>query len=62
LPQVARLKAATLATLAAAPGLPQKVTIVNKMTENSSSFTWEQPAGGGVARYEVLQRETTSNT
>jgi len=57
---VARLNAATLATLAAAPGEPQKVAIVNKMTENGSTLTWEAPAGGGAARYEVLWRETTS--
>jgi hypothetical protein len=59
--QVARLNAATLATLAFAPGDPQKVTIVNKMTENGSTLTWDPPAGGGVAHYEVLWRETTSN-
>ncbi len=58
---VARLNAATLATLADAPGEPQKVTIVNKMTENGSTFTWEAPAGGGVAHYEVLWRETTAS-
>jgi Peptidase family M28 len=58
--QVARLNAATLATLAAAPGEPQKVTIVNKMTENGSTLTWEPPAGGGAAHYEVLWRETTA--
>ena len=58
--QVARLNAATLATLAAAPGEPQKLTIVNKMTENGSTLTWEPPAGGGVAHYEVLWRETTA--
>ena len=57
--QVARLNAATLATLAFAPGEPQKVTIVNKMTENGSTLTWEPPIGGGVAHYEVLWRETT---
>jgi Peptidase family M28 len=59
--QVARLNAATLATLAAAPGEPEKVAIVNKMTENGSTLTWESPAGGGVAHYDVLWRETTSN-
>jgi hypothetical protein len=58
--QVARLNAATLATLAFAPGEPQKVTIVNKMTENGSTLTWEPPVGGGVAHYEVLWRETTA--
>ncbi len=59
--QVARLNAATLATLASAPGRPQKVTIVNKMTENGSTLTWGSPAGGGVAHYDVLWRETTSS-
>jgi hypothetical protein len=58
--QVARLNAATLATLAFAPGEPQKVAIVNKMTENGSTLTWEPPVGGGVAHYEVLWRETTA--
>ncbi len=58
--QVARLNAASLATLAAAPGLPLKVAIVNKMTENGSTLTWAAPAGGGVAHYEVLWRETTA--
>jgi hypothetical protein len=56
--QVARLNAATLSTLAFAPGEPQKVTMVNKMTENGSTLTWEPPVGGGVAHYEVLWRET----
>lgn len=59
--QVARLNAATLATLAFAPGEPQNVTLVNKMAENGSTLTWEPPTGGGVAHYEVLWRETTSN-
>lgn len=58
--QVARLNAATLATLAAAPREPQKVTIVNKMTENGTTLTWEPQTGGGVAHDEVLWRETTS--
>jgi len=59
--QVARLNAATLATLAFAPGEPQKVTIVNKMTENGSTLTWNAPLGCGAAHYDVLWRETTSS-
>jgi len=57
---VARLNAATLATLAAAPGEPEKVTIVNKMTENGSTLSWDPPAGG-TEHYEVLWRETTAS-
>jgi hypothetical protein len=60
--QVARLNAATLATLAFAPGEPQKVTIVNKMTENGSTLTWQPPVGGGVTHYDVLWRETTASS
>jgi hypothetical protein len=59
--QVAKLNAATLATLASAPGEPQKVAIENQSTENGSTLTWEPPAGGGVALYEVLWRETTAS-
>jgi hypothetical protein len=57
---VARLNAATLATLAFAPGEPEKVTIVNRATENDTTLTWEPPTGGGVAQYEVLWRETNA--
>ena len=58
--EVARLNATTLATLAFAPSEPQKVTIVNKTTENDTTLTWEPPAGGGAAYYEVLWRETNA--
>jgi len=57
---VARLNAATLATLAFAPGEPQKVAIENKRTENVTALTWDPPLGGGVAHYDVLWRETTA--
>ncbi|MBS1804847.1 MAG: M28 family metallopeptidase [Acidobacteria bacterium] len=58
--QVARLNAATLATLAFAPGVPQKVEIEAKNLGNGTTLTWEGPASGGVAHYEVLWRETTA--
>ena len=58
--RVARLNAATLATLAFAPGEPQKLAIENKRTENDTNLTWDPPAGGGVAHYDVLWRETTA--
>ena len=57
---VARLNAATLATLAFAPGEPQKLTIETTKLENASTLTWEPPAGDAAAHYEVLWRETTS--
>ncbi len=60
--QVARLNAATLATLAFAPGEPQKVAFDNRKPENTSVLTWEAPAGRAVAHYEVLWRETTAPT
>ena len=59
---VARLNAATLATLAFAPGEPQKLTIDAKKLENPTTLTWEPPAGDAVAHYQVLWRETTSPT
>ena len=58
--RVARLNAATLATLAFAPGEPQKVAIENKRTENETTLTWDPPEGGGVVHYDVLWRETTA--
>jgi len=58
--QVTRLNAATLATLAFAPGEPQKVAIDAKDLGNGTTLTWDPPAGGGVGHYEVLWRETTS--
>jgi hypothetical protein len=59
--RVARLNAAVLATLAAAPGEPQKVTIVNTKLERGTTLRWEAPAGHAPARYEVLWRETTAS-
>jgi len=58
--RVVRLNAATLATLAYAPGEPEKVTIEAKDLGNGTTLTWEPPVGGGVAHYEVVWRETTS--
>ena len=58
---VARLNAATLATLASSPGEPGKVAIVTKNLENSTTLSWEAPAGAGTGvHYEVLWRETTA--
>ena len=56
--KVARVNAATLASLAAAPAPPGKVRLQAKELENNSTLTWE--ASPGSASYEVLWRDTAS--
>jgi len=55
---VARLNAATLASLASAPAPPAKVHLLTKDLENDSTLTWE--ASPRATAYEVLWRATTS--
>ena len=55
---VARLNAATLASLAAAPEAPTNVHLLTKDLENDSTLTWE--ASPGASEYEVVWRATTS--
>jgi hypothetical protein len=55
---VARLNAATLASMAAAPAPPGNVGILTKDLENDSTLTWD--ASPGAAGYEVLWRATAS--
>ena len=55
---VARLNAATLASLASSPAPPAKVHILTKDLQNDSMLTWESTPG---ASYEVLWRATTSS-
>jgi hypothetical protein len=55
---VARLNAATLASLAAAPAPPKNVHLATKNLENDSTISWE--ASPGASDYEVLWRATTS--
>ena len=57
---VARLNAATLASLAAAPAPPGNVHLLTKDLENDSTLTWDASAGGLAAGYELLWRATTS--
>jgi hypothetical protein len=57
---VARLNAATLASLASAPAPPAKVHLLTNQLENDSTLTWEPSPGGRAAEYEVLWRATTS--
>jgi Zn-dependent M28 family amino/carboxypeptidase len=57
---VARLNAATLASLASAPAPPANVHLLTKNLENDSTLTWEPSPGGLAASYEVLWRATSS--
>jgi Peptidase family M28 len=57
---VARLNAATLASLAAAPAPLANVHVLTKELENDSTLTWEAAPGGLAAEYEVLWRATSS--
>jgi hypothetical protein len=58
--KVAKLNAATLASLAAAPGPPANVHIITKDLENDSTLTWDASPGGLASGYEVLWRATDS--
>src|ERR1700723_3223051 len=57
---VARLNAATLASLAAAPAPPANVHLLTKDLENDSTLTWENSPGGLATSYEIVWRATTS--
>ncbi|MDE3186526.1 MAG: M28 family metallopeptidase [Acidobacteriota bacterium] len=58
--QVARLNAATLATLADSPGEPANVRIVTKDLDNNTTLAWDPPEGAPNAHYEVVWRPTTA--
>jgi hypothetical protein len=61
--KVAKLNAATLATLAASPGIPAELKIVTTKLENGTTLTWKAPQGAGETtglHYELLWRETTA--
>ena len=60
LANVARLNAATLASLASAPAPPANVRIEAQKLENDSTLMWEASPDGRAAGYEVVWRPTTS--
>jgi hypothetical protein len=57
---VARLNAATLASIAAAPAPPSHVSILTAKLENDTTLEWQPTAN--ASGYEVLWRATTSPT
>jgi hypothetical protein len=58
--RVARLNAATLATLALAPAPPANVKLDTSKVDNDSTLFWEASAGGRAASYEIVWRATSS--
>jgi len=56
--RVARLNAATLASLASAPAPPAKVRMLTKELQNDTTLTWEPSVG--ATGYEVVWRVTSS--
>ena len=57
---VARLNAANLASLAAAPAPPQKVRLETNGLANDSTLVWDAPADGRATSYVVLWRATAA--
>jgi hypothetical protein len=57
---VARLNAATLASLASAPAPPVNVTLVTEKLENDTTITWDASPDGRATGYEVVWRPTTA--
>jgi hypothetical protein len=58
--RVARLNAAVLASLAAAPAPPASVRLLTRKLENDSTLQWNPSPDGRATEYQVLQRATTS--
>jgi hypothetical protein len=57
---VARVNAATLASLASAPAPPGNVRLSVVQQENVSTVSWDASPDGRATGYEILQRATTS--
>ncbi len=58
---VARLNAATLASLASAPAPPANVRLLTKVLQNDSTIAWDPSPGGLAIGYEVLWRDTAAS-
>jgi hypothetical protein len=56
---VARLNAATLASLASSPAPPARVRIETKKLGNDSTLVWDASPGGRAQGYELLWRNTS---
>lgn len=59
--RVARVNAATLWSLAQAPGTPKGVTVVTTNLTNDTTLRWQRGPEPDLAGYEVVWRETTAD-
>ncbi|MEU1811995.1 M20/M25/M40 family metallo-hydrolase [Micromonospora aurantiaca (nom. illeg.)] len=59
--RVARVNAATLWSLAQAPGTPRGVTVVTTNLTNDTTLRWQRGPEPDLAGYEVVWRETTAD-
>ncbi len=57
---VARINAASLATLALAPAMPKNVGLVTKRLTTDTDLQWDANKEPDLAGYEIVWRETTS--
>lgn len=58
---VARLNAATLATLAAAPGTPRNVRVIADNLDNNTQLVWDATVGASAGvQYQVVWRDTAA--
>jgi len=58
--QVARINAATLATLASAPPPPSNPRVITTDLDNNTTLEWDSEAAPAGVRYEVVWRELTA--
>jgi len=59
--RVTRLNAATLASLALAPGPPANVKMDVSKLDNKTTLSWDAPPAGRAASYDVIWRATNSS-